>query len=124
MLRCADALAKNKTLIGSDQQDYQRELERNYRRFTDQLAPLLVASSFTTGNGNNNDYSNKNSTNLFEPYGNHYNGQYNTHSTNFEDNVSNQDEEDDTVTNISNGTNELSTTNSGLNLNGDSTITM
>lgn len=125
MLRCADALTKNKTLIGSDQQDYQRELERNYRRFTDQLAPLLVASSFTTGNGNgNNDYSNKNSTNLHEPYGHHYNGQYNTLSINYEDNISNQDEDDDTITNISNGANELSTTNSDLNLNGDSTITL
>ena len=39
--RCNDALRRNKTLIGADQIDYQKELERNYRRFTERLAPLI-----------------------------------------------------------------------------------
>lgn len=125
VVRCADALAKNKTLIGPDQQDYQRELERNYRNFTDQLAPLLIASSFTTGNGcGNNDYSNKNATNLHESYGHQFNSLCNANSISFEDSISNQDEEDDTITNISNGGNELSNTSSGLTINGDSNIAM
>ncbi|XP_071439283.1 dedicator of cytokinesis protein 7 [Hetaerina americana] len=40
--KCADALRKNKNLIGPDQRDYQRELERNYHRFTDRLMPLIT----------------------------------------------------------------------------------
>lgn len=40
--RCSDALRKNKNLIGPDQRDYQRELERNYHRFTDKLTPLIT----------------------------------------------------------------------------------
>ena len=40
--KCSDALRKNKNLIGPDQRDYQRELERNYQRFTDRLAPLIT----------------------------------------------------------------------------------
>lgn len=40
--RCHDALKKNKNLIGIDQKDYQRELERNYQRFTERLAPLIT----------------------------------------------------------------------------------
>ncbi|XP_046442972.1 dedicator of cytokinesis protein 7-like isoform X3 [Daphnia pulex] len=39
--RCNDALRRNKNLIGPDQLDYQKELERNYRRFTERLAPLI-----------------------------------------------------------------------------------
>ncbi|KAF5303063.1 hypothetical protein FQR65_LT08392 [Abscondita terminalis] len=39
--KCQDALKKNKNLIGSDQRDYQRELERNYKRFTEKLQPLV-----------------------------------------------------------------------------------
>ncbi|KZS19006.1 Dedicator of cytokinesis protein [Daphnia magna] len=39
--RCSDALKRNKSLIGPDQLDYQKELERNYRRFTERLAPLI-----------------------------------------------------------------------------------
>lgn len=39
--KCADALRKNKNLIGPDQRDYQRELERNYHRFSDRLTPLI-----------------------------------------------------------------------------------
>jgi hypothetical protein len=39
--KCSDALRRNKTLIGPDQVDYQKELERNYRRFTERLAPLI-----------------------------------------------------------------------------------
>ncbi|XP_071954468.1 dedicator of cytokinesis protein 7-like [Antedon mediterranea] len=40
--RCSDALRKNKTLIASDQKEYQKELERNYHRFTDRLMPLIA----------------------------------------------------------------------------------
>ncbi|XKL65388.1 hypothetical protein PGB90_008808 [Kerria lacca] len=40
--KCSDALRKNKNLIGPDQRDYQRELERNYHRFTDKLTPLIT----------------------------------------------------------------------------------
>ncbi|XP_044752960.1 dedicator of cytokinesis protein 7 [Coccinella septempunctata] len=39
--KCADALKKNKNLIGPDQRDYQRELDRNYKRFTEKLHPLV-----------------------------------------------------------------------------------
>ncbi|KAG9470120.1 hypothetical protein GDO78_018818 [Eleutherodactylus coqui] len=38
--RCEDALRKNKTLIGPDQREYHRELERNYQRLREALAPL------------------------------------------------------------------------------------
>lgn len=110
IFRCADALAKNKTLIGPDQRDYQRELERNYRRFTDQLAPLLIATtSSSLSNGSSFDGNYNNLTDTREPYGQYYNGQCNTPSINYEDNISNQDEEDDTtLTNISNGGNGMS----------------
>ncbi|KAL1463566.1 hypothetical protein WDU94_015306 [Cyamophila willieti] len=40
--KCNDALRKNKNLIGPDQKDYQKELERNYHRFTDKLMPLIT----------------------------------------------------------------------------------
>lgn len=40
--RCHDALKKNKNLIQSDQKDYQKELERNYLKFTERLAPLIT----------------------------------------------------------------------------------
>lgn len=42
--RCHDALKKNKNLILPDQKDYQKELERNYLRFTERLAPLITIS--------------------------------------------------------------------------------
>lgn len=101
-------MAKNKTLIGPDQRDYQRELERNYRRFTDQLAPLLIATtSASLSNGGSFDGNYNNLTDTREPYGQYYNGQCNT-PINYEDNISNQDEEDDTtLTNISNGGNGM-----------------
>uniref|UniRef100_H0V767 Dedicator of cytokinesis 7 n=1 Tax=Cavia porcellus TaxID=10141 RepID=H0V767_CAVPO len=38
--RCEDALRKNKSLIGPDQKEYQRELERNYHRLKEALQPL------------------------------------------------------------------------------------
>lgn len=120
--RCADALAKNKTLIGSNQWDYQRELERNYRLFTDQLAPLLVAttSSPLSGRcvGDDGDYNN--STNSRGPYGLHYNGECSISSINYDVN-DDPDEDDRTITNNSNGYNE---TNSLKSANGDSTFTM
>lgn len=40
--KCHDALKKNKNLIQSDQKDYQKELERNYSKFTERLAPLIA----------------------------------------------------------------------------------
>lgn len=42
--KCHDALKKNKNLIHADQKDYQKELERNYSRFTERLAPLITLS--------------------------------------------------------------------------------
>ncbi|KAG1678326.1 Dedicator of cytokinesis protein 7 [Nymphon striatum] len=39
--KCSDALRKNKSLIGPDQRDYQRELERNYHRFTERIRPMI-----------------------------------------------------------------------------------
>lgn len=39
--RCEDALKKNKTLIGPDQREYQRELERNYNKLKEALSPLI-----------------------------------------------------------------------------------
>ncbi|XP_039764432.1 dedicator of cytokinesis protein 7 isoform X2 [Pararge aegeria] len=42
--KCHDALRKNKNLISSEQREYQRELERNFQRFTDRLAPLIHAT--------------------------------------------------------------------------------
>ncbi|XP_068201997.1 dedicator of cytokinesis protein 7 isoform X2 [Palaemon carinicauda] len=42
--KCHDALRKNKTLIGADMREYHRELERNYNRFTEGLAPMITLS--------------------------------------------------------------------------------
>uniref|UniRef100_A0A4W5RXC4 Dedicator of cytokinesis 7 n=1 Tax=Hucho hucho TaxID=62062 RepID=A0A4W5RXC4_9TELE len=39
--RCEDALRKNKSLIGPDQKEYQRELERNYHHLKEALQPLI-----------------------------------------------------------------------------------
>ncbi|XP_058887403.1 dedicator of cytokinesis protein 7 isoform X5 [Acipenser ruthenus] len=39
--KCEDALRKNKSLIGLDQKEYQRELERNYHRLKEALQPLI-----------------------------------------------------------------------------------
>nr|XP_012646049.1 dedicator of cytokinesis protein 6 isoform X1 [Microcebus murinus] len=40
--RCEDALRKNKALIGQDQREYHRELERNHCRLREALQPLLA----------------------------------------------------------------------------------
>ncbi|XP_037674595.1 dedicator of cytokinesis protein 6 isoform X3 [Choloepus didactylus] len=40
--KCEDALRKNKSLIGPDQKEYHRELERHYCRLRDALQPLLT----------------------------------------------------------------------------------
>jgi len=48
--KCSDALRRNKSLIGPDQFDYQKELERNYRRFIERLAPLINIEA-TSPNG-------------------------------------------------------------------------
>uniref|UniRef100_A0A8C5ED45 Dedicator of cytokinesis protein 7-like n=1 Tax=Gouania willdenowi TaxID=441366 RepID=A0A8C5ED45_GOUWI len=39
--RCEDALRKNKSLIGPDQKEYHRELERNYHKLKEALGPLI-----------------------------------------------------------------------------------
>lgn len=63
--KCHDALKKNKNLILADQKDYQRELERNYLRFTERLTPLITISpSQTMGVVNSNQYSNNKFTPL------------------------------------------------------------
>uniref|UniRef100_A0A2K5EGR6 Dedicator of cytokinesis 6 n=1 Tax=Aotus nancymaae TaxID=37293 RepID=A0A2K5EGR6_AOTNA len=40
--KCEDALRKNKALIGQDQKEYHRELERNYCRLREALQPMLT----------------------------------------------------------------------------------
>ena len=42
--RCGDALHKNKSLIGIDQKEYQRELERNFFSVRDKLMPLIASN--------------------------------------------------------------------------------
>ncbi|XP_035384986.1 dedicator of cytokinesis protein 6-like isoform X1 [Electrophorus electricus] len=39
--RCEDALRRNKALIGPDQKEYHRELERNYYKLKEALGPLI-----------------------------------------------------------------------------------
>ena len=41
ILRCEEALSKNKKLISEDQRAYQKELERNFNQFVEKLEPLL-----------------------------------------------------------------------------------
>nr|CAH7724340.1 unnamed protein product [Callosobruchus chinensis] len=48
--KCHDALKKNRNLIGPDQRDYQRELDRNYKKFIDKLQPLVNPQSVTIFN--------------------------------------------------------------------------
>uniref|UniRef100_A0A8D2LH06 Dedicator of cytokinesis 6 n=1 Tax=Varanus komodoensis TaxID=61221 RepID=A0A8D2LH06_VARKO len=44
--RCEDALRKSKTLIGPDQREFLRELERNYQRLKEALSPLLNQNKY------------------------------------------------------------------------------
>ena len=44
--RCADALKKNKTLIGNDQLEYQKEMERNYTELKAKIDPLIENKIF------------------------------------------------------------------------------
>ncbi len=44
--RCAEALEKNKTLIGSDQIEYQQEMERNQKELKAKIEPLVEARPF------------------------------------------------------------------------------
>ncbi|XP_050313244.1 dedicator of cytokinesis protein 7 isoform X2 [Anthonomus grandis grandis] len=62
--KCADALKKNKNLIGPDQRDYQRELDRNYKRFTEKLQPLVNPQAITILNTSPNKYNNQESSML------------------------------------------------------------
>jgi len=50
--RCNDALKKNKNLITSEQKEYQKEIERNYLKFTERLNPLINISRAQTVNIN------------------------------------------------------------------------
>ncbi|CAG9827394.1 unnamed protein product [Diabrotica balteata] len=54
--KCHDALKKNKNLIGPDQRDYQRELDRNYKRFIEKLQPLVNPQNITIINSSPNRY--------------------------------------------------------------------
>ncbi|XP_072936330.1 dedicator of cytokinesis protein 7 [Epargyreus clarus] len=58
--KCHDALRKNKNLIGADQREYQRELERNLARLAERLQPLLARApghvAHLTNGGNKCDY--------------------------------------------------------------------
>ncbi len=40
--RCHLALKANKKLIKSDQQEYHKEMERNYHKMSEQLRPLVA----------------------------------------------------------------------------------
>lgn len=115
LYRCADALAKNKTLIGPDQRDYQRELERNYKRFTDQLAPLLKAATSSLTFAGDGTYSNTRGL-----YSIHHNGGNILPTINYDDN-DRHDEDGETAIVISNGGSEI---NAPLNMNGDTTFTI
>ncbi|GBM46681.1 Dedicator of cytokinesis protein 7 [Araneus ventricosus] len=45
LLKCNEALRKNRSLIGPEQKDYQRELERNYHRIMERLMPMIKLST-------------------------------------------------------------------------------
>ncbi|XP_056020103.1 dedicator of cytokinesis protein 7-like isoform X2 [Ostrea edulis] len=45
--KCSDALHRNKSLISSDQKEYQRELERNYHSVRDKLLPYISSNLAT-----------------------------------------------------------------------------
>uniref|UniRef100_A0A673YNF0 Dedicator of cytokinesis 6 n=1 Tax=Salmo trutta TaxID=8032 RepID=A0A673YNF0_SALTR len=40
--RCEDALRRNKTLIGPDQKEYHKEMERNFNKLKESLGPLIT----------------------------------------------------------------------------------
>lgn len=101
--KCSDALAKNKTLIGPDQRDYQRELERNYREFTEQLAPLLKSCVAFPVRGDSDGYNSFAGTCRSSQTGG------GGHCTEDE-----EDEDDNTITNISNGDNTTEPSSNGV----------
>uniref|UniRef100_UPI00398F3272 dedicator of cytokinesis protein 8 isoform X2 n=1 Tax=Pristiophorus japonicus TaxID=55135 RepID=UPI00398F3272 len=41
IMRCGDALEKNKHLIASDQKEYQQELKKNYNKLKENLRPMI-----------------------------------------------------------------------------------
>ncbi|XP_053555956.1 dedicator of cytokinesis protein 8 [Bombina bombina] len=41
ILRCGEAVEKNKRLISSDQREYQRELKKNYNKLKENLRPMI-----------------------------------------------------------------------------------
>ncbi len=48
MIRLAEALKRNKTLIQADQREYQKDLENKFTKFTESLQPLLSACKQST----------------------------------------------------------------------------
>lgn len=46
MTRCLEALVRNKSLIGPDQYEYQREMERNYNEMKLNIDPLIENNAF------------------------------------------------------------------------------
>ncbi|CAF0831727.1 unnamed protein product [Brachionus calyciflorus] len=54
--RCADALKKNKTLIGPDQYEYQREMERNCTELKAKIDPLIENKLFKANQNNLKSY--------------------------------------------------------------------
>lgn len=45
-IRCAEALKKNKNLIGPDQFEYQKEMEKNYNDLKMKINPLIENKMF------------------------------------------------------------------------------
>ncbi|XP_005089591.1 dedicator of cytokinesis protein 7 isoform X1 [Aplysia californica] len=43
--KCGDALQRNKSLITSEQREYQRELERNYNNFREKISPMISTAT-------------------------------------------------------------------------------
>ena len=46
--RCHEALVKNSALIGEEQYEYQKELERKFKDFQHQLAPMVSIQKKTS----------------------------------------------------------------------------
>lgn len=41
LLRCGEAVEKNKRLITADQREYQQELKKNYNKLRENLRPMI-----------------------------------------------------------------------------------
>jgi len=67
LIRCGDALRKNRSLIGADQKEYQKELERNYYKFTEKLAPLISSNGQQALRALRESYWNSSSNSALRP---------------------------------------------------------